>query len=281
MKYKYYPDASEIPDNLLRQIFDRQTIAWWEEPFSEYKICTSASCGRIYSIEEVHGSVSNMEQWWDDFCCTEENCWSPTSYMYKTEEFYDVVREYVQSNVSMVLLMNGDDELKGFWVLSQWTIESVTKMEFATRESYDTDEVIKELSLKLFWTSDASDERVICFHQIFIDADTRKDEPNAALNLLRELFFVFSEDFHELPVVWETRFDINFYPISRTLGFSDVMHDEHGYVIQAIQAYSQILEYLRTHPNMRKMVSSMVRYKREARKVLEQQPWLSWKKYYK
>lgn len=281
LKYQHYPDASEIPNHLLREIFERQIIAWWEKPFSEYKICTNTSCGRIYSIEDVHGSVSNMAQSGDDFCCIEDGCWSSTDYVYKSEEFFQAVQEYVQHNVSMVLLTTQQDELKGFWVLSQWTIDSVVKGEFATRESYDVDLLIKKLSTKLFWRYDAADERVICFHQIFIDADTRKEEPDAAFNLLRELFFVFSEDFYDIPVVGETRFDIKFYAISRALWFENIMPDEHGYTVQGIQRYAEILEYLRTHPSITQMFPAMFKYMKEAKRILKENPWLSWKKHYK
>lgn len=281
LRYLPYPKAEEIPEKYMRQLFEKEIEVWGVEPFWEYKICDNSLCRRVFSIEDIHWEISKIHEtknMWDDFYCLD--CSNKTSYMYKSEEFYELMKEYVKWNVSVILLIWDKDTLQGFWVLSQGTIGSVAHWEFQTRWwSYNPKDVIDTLSEKIFSCSDAWDEDIICFHQIHVSDQVR----NAAISykLMQELFFLTGEIYNNLPVVWETRYDSRFYPVSRSIGFEDILDDPHGYVIQSISKYTQVLQFLSDNRWFSDFNKEMLGFKRDAKKVLMEHQNYSGIKYYR
>jgi len=281
LTYFRYPIADDIPEKYMRQLFEKEVEVWGVEPFWEYKLCDNLECRRVFSIEDVHGEISKMHEKiysWDDFCCRE--CSSETSYMYKSEEFYDIMKQYVKWNVSAVLLIWDEDTLQGFWVLSQGTIESVAHWEFQTRWwSYNPNDVIQKLSENIFSCNDAKDEDIVCFHQIHVSGRVR--DAAISYKLMQELFFLTGEIYNNLPVVWETRYDSRFYPVSRSMWFDDIFDDPHGYVIQSIWKYAEVLQFLSHNTWFSDFNKEMLGFKRNAKKILEKHPDYSGIKYYK
>ncbi|USN58369.1 MAG: hypothetical protein H6767_09005 [Candidatus Peribacteria bacterium] len=66
-----------------------------------------------------------------------------------------------------------------------------------------------------------------------------------ATELLIQLFSLHAE-YEHIPVVLETRYDSDFYPITRALGFKNIIHDKFGYVIQVGPTYGELLQKLLT-----------------------------------
>lgn len=278
LKYEYYPDASQIPENFLRQIHWHQVEWWWAEPYDEYKICATPGCWRLYSIDDVRGSLQEDDSE-EDFTCWEENCEGETVFIYNTEAFYNNLIEYIQRNVSMVLLTNGD-ELKGFWMLSQWNIKSVAHIEFWGRPNgYTPELIVEKLSQDLFWVTDASEEQITHMFNVIIEPSTLRT--HNAFALMQELFFAFAEDLYLYPVVKESHYADRMYPIARAMWFRNVVDNQYWYVIQTVDRYSEILNYFRLHPWFIKMLWDIHHYREEAKSIIEKNNWFIWNKYYK
>ncbi len=268
IKYQNYEDAENIPEKYLRQLFDLQSVVWWEKPYWEYKICDNTGCRRVYSIEDIHPKKTNNElRSWDDFCCIE--CESSTSFMYKSEEFYQLVKDYIKWNVSMVLMLWSWDTVEWFGVMSQWTVESISNFEFQTRPwGLSPNDIVSELSQKIFWVEDASENELVCFHQIYVSREVR--DAAISYKLMQELFFQMWDVYSDLPVVWETRYDWKFYPVSRSMWFEDVVSDKYWYVIQSIDKYSDVLRFLWENDWFSAFQWPLLHFKKLARKIMQQ-----------
>ncbi len=278
LEYKRFIDAAQIPESYMQQLFNLEVQVWWQEPFWEYKICDNEECRRIFSIKQVHWlSHEHDISRWDTFCCSE--CSSSTSYLYKSEEFYALMHEYVKNNVSMILLVWEGDVVEWFWILSQWTIGSVANFEFQTRPWWLLwEEIVENLSQRLFEKPDAGDEPIVCFHQIYLSEHVR--DAAMSYKLLQELFFLVADVYQDLPVVWETLYNGRFYPVSRSLWFQDSVHDKYWYVIQYIEKYSDILRFLWENDGFQDFQKDLVRYRRHWKAIsVAEKLW--WERYYK
>ena len=270
-----YSEAKDIPERFIPSLVRSEIECWWSEPFSEYKMCEQ--CHAIFSIEEIHGSLKNFREWnnsWDSFSCLE--CSWETKYIYKTDAFLDLVKNYIKWDVSAILLMTPEQNVEWFGILSKTTVEGIVNNEFATRPwSYDKE----ELSMILLKELRKFDKELICLHQIYISPDFR--EGDLSFNLLRDLFFL-KKEYMNIPVIWEARYDNRFYPISRALWFRNVMDDDHWYVIQLINKYWSILELLEWISWFwdKNIASNLFKFKRESVRILKQKTHLFKRKFY-
>lgn len=239
MEILEYKNAIDIPDSLIPSLARSEVECWWAEPFSEYKICDD--CKWLYSIEEVHGSVENFRNnstCWDDYECVE--CWWETNYMYKTEEFIDMIREYIKWDVSAVLLVTPEEEVEGFWVLTKTNYLDVIMWEFNTRPWSYEKKLLKNLLIKEFEGND-SDE-ILCLHQIYI---------YEFLRWRKNLFGILNSMFKSIdlstmsPILLETRYDSKLYSIMQSLWAKDLINDKYWYVIQVIKDSKFFINYIR------------------------------------
>ena len=280
MQIKAFKYAQDIPESYLPSLIDAQIECWGAAPFDEYKICTNPDCWAIYSIQDVHESIDKYKKAdWDVFCCTECEQHAPTQLMYTKEQFLETVREYISQEVSAVLLLNNEKQVEWFWVTTRTTVGDLVEQEFSTRPmSYAKDELIKNISWKLFASRDASKEEIILFHQVYVSELIRKW--NISMEILRKLFSLNKEHAH-IPVIWETRYDSRFYPISRSIWFKDIQSDAHGYVVQWIWTYQQILDYFfHERNNNKESVATLRKYRKHALWVLNEQSKLTSRKFY-
>lgn len=244
-----YKEAKNIPDVFLPSLVKSEIECWWSEPFSEYKICNE--CSAIFSLEEVHGSLNNFRNnitSGDDFNCLE--CSWKTRYIYKTDEFFDLVKNYIKWDVSAILLVTPEQNVEWFGVLSKTTLRGVIENEFATRPwSYDKERLFVILSKELFGEESFSDEELICLHQIYISPDFRWIYK--PFDVLKNMFLLREDDW-SLPVVMETRYDSRFFPITKKMWFRDLVDDKYWYVVQYISNYLKLLNFLMNSKNLSK-----------------------------
>lgn len=233
-----YKQAKDIPEHLLVSLAKSEVECWWSEPFSEYKICEE--CSAIFSIEEVHWSVKkfrNSETNWDIFECLE--CSWNTKYMYKINDFFDMIKEYIKWDVSAVLLVTPEKTVEWFAVLTKTTINWIVENEFNTRpNSYNKQELI---SLLLNEYPFIGWQEVICLHQIYINKYFRWN--NRAFNVLKKILTI-NELYYNLPILLETRYDSRFYPITRYLWSQNLIDDKYWYVVQIIKNGLLFIKYL-------------------------------------
>jgi len=190
------------------------------------------------------------------------------------------MKEYFLWEVSAILITDDQDSVEWFWVISKTTIRWVMELEFNTRpESYETDKTIKKLWKILYEDDNAEDKDVICFHQIYLSPLIRNSE--LSYTALKELFEINKEDYKDIPLVWETRYDNKFYSILRSMGVENLTDDRYWYVIQTLSKYSKILQFLDTYSWYQDFIWEMIKFKRESRSILTRNPELSGRKFYK
>lgn len=278
MEIKSYPDASLILEKDLKSYVKSSIECWWSDPFAELMMCIDEKCWSIYSIQDVYWSVEDYRNRKEDkeFKC---ECGCDTELMYKPEEFIELVKEYVKGEVSVVLLMV-DDEVEGFWVLSKWKLRDVMYSSLNWRpDSWNIEESISALSEKLFWIVDWWNKEVVCSHQIYVSPKFR--EGNITLDILKKLFSI-NPSFEWLPIVWETRFNSKFYPITRAKWYKDLVHDKYGSVLQYAENFSEINNFYQNVSSFsdKWLFSEIIKYKRESKKILANNPdFLKRKKY--
>ena len=282
MEIKTYKNASKIEERYISDLALRQAECWWAKPFEEYRICNNRWCRAIFSTQEVLWDIMKIREiessWSISFCCKE--CWDNTQEIYKKEEYIETMRAYLLWQVSALLLVDDNDVVEWFGVISKTTIRGVAELEFNTRPgSYEIEETIKKIWKVLYDDKNAEDKDVICFHQIYLSPLIR----NADLSYqsLKALFEINREDYAETPTIWEAKYDNKFYPISRSIGFENIAHDAYWYVIQSIPNYSDVLNFLDLHEWYQGFLWEMIRFKRESRNILRKYPDITSRKFYK
>lgn len=227
MEIKNYVKSSDIPQKYLKSLVKSEIECWWSAPFDEFMICNDHNCWTIYSIEDVYWSIENYRNRKEDkeFRC---ECGCETEQFYKPEEFIKSVKDYIKWEVSSVLILIEED-VEGFGVISNTTLWELINMEFATRpSSYDKNILLNELSKKIFWLENAEEKEVVILHQIFISEFIRwRGNWKKLLNNLLTI-----NPNKNLPFILETRYDSQFYSISRSMWFENIINDKFWYVVQ-------------------------------------------------
>lgn len=271
-----FKEAKNIPEKLLPSLVKSEVECWWSEPFSEYKICND--CKAIFSIEEVHGSVENFrksENNWDDFECLE--CHWTTKYIYKTEEFLNLIKEYIKWDVSAVLLVSPDENVEWFCVLVKTNILWIVENEFNTRpNSYDKQkltEILLEKTTSWIW------DKVLCLHHLYVCEKFRG--VNFFSSMMKKLFII-NEIFKSSPIILETRYDSHFYSMSRFCWAINLIDDTYWYVTQIIKNYSNFLDFFSKKSwltnNFKK--NDLLLFKKESIKILENNKHFLERKFY-
>jgi len=269
LEIKSYKDASLIPEEYLPSLVDSEIECWWSRPFDEYKKCDD--CGAIFSIEDVYGSLEEFRKGrddWTDFNCLVCSC--STNFIYEKKAFLELLQDYIKKDVSAVLLVTAEQKVEGFWVLLKTTVWWLVENEFATRPgSYDKDLLKDKLSNELFWISDAYHKEIICLHQIYISPYFRHWD--ISFNIMKELFYL-NKEYLDFPVIWEAKYDNRFYPISRSMWFSNLLDDKYWYIVQIIQKYWLVLDFLQeiNWYSDKKLISNLFKYKKESLRILKQ-----------
>ncbi|MDD5213607.1 MAG: GNAT family N-acetyltransferase [Candidatus Gracilibacteria bacterium] len=267
MELKSYKKASEIPKKYLASLVDAEIECWGSRPFDEYKICTNPNCKAIFSIEDIYETVANYinrinDELAKNFKCS--CCNSKTELIYEKNKFLEIIKEYIKGEVSRVLLIDDNERVEGFGVLSKTNLSGAINYEFATRPaSYDKEELLKSLSKELFGTEDAGEEQISLLHQIYVSHLYRGT--GFGKQILNSILEFNGND--NIPILLETRYDSEFYPISKTLGFKNIMNDKYGYTCQYIPKKDYFI--LANKPTILKEISAKFSfYKKEALEIL-------------
>ncbi len=285
MKIIGYKKASNMPEKYYSSLIDKEIECWWTEPFCEYLICNE--CMWIYSIQEIHWNIDNYRksQNINNIKC---ECWWITHLMYPKNEFLNLLKEYIKWQVSSVLLLD-NDKVEWFWFLSKTTIWELIENEFNTRpNSYDKEEILKKI-FHLLWTGKVSsmiiydeldNNKIICMNHIYLPKELRKE--NNAYKISKNIFLNNTE-YSWIPVVLETRYDSNFYPIWQSMWFETILSDKYGYIIQYLSDYQKILDFFATHDTYsdQKEMRHMIQAKRYALNILKKNPSFYNRKFYK
>lgn len=280
MKIEIYKDAWVIPEKYLTSLVDAQIECWWSKPFDEYLICKHSKCRALFSIEDVHLDINKFrENRWKnmDFKCGE--CWWDTELVYEKETFLEAIKDYVKWEVSVILLID-EWNIEWFWVITKTTISSLINNDFATRNwSYDKKELLMQMSKQIFWVDDASEENIILWNQLYVSPDIRKW--NISFELSSELFSL-NEDYNWIPLVLETRYNSNFYPLWRNIWFKDIINDKYWYVVQFLEDYKKITDFFNSNNSYSWSDSflNVLGFRREALSIIRSNPYFWMRKFY-
>lgn len=240
MEIKAYREAKKIEKKYFSSLVDSEIECWWQSPFDEFLICKNESCRSLFSIEDVYENLENYRNRQDDklskdFKCN--SCWSDTEFMYEKEKFMQIIKEYVKWKVSAVLLIDDNDKVEWFGVLAKWSLEKIINYELATRgeSSYDYDKLFDILKNKRYsWD-------ISLLHQIYVSPKYRWKW--YWIEILKQLL-----DFYENKnsMILETRYDSEFYPISRSLWFENILADKYWYISQYLEKWVDVKTILET-----------------------------------
>jgi GNAT superfamily N-acetyltransferase len=267
MEIQVFKEASKIPEKFLPSLVDAEIECWWSEPFKEFLKCSDPKCWKLHSIQDIYWSLKVYRERKQDkthICECSYEC----EEVYPKEDFLETAREYVKWKVSAVLLINNELLVRGFWIISANTLWNLLDFELATRpNSYNKKELLRELSRVIFNKDEASNEDITILHQIFVWEELRWTWYGRLI--LEELIKLSKENW--LHLITETRFDSNFYPITRSLWSENVTNDKYWYIIQFLEHQKLLTEIWE---RISKWFSF---YKDEATKILQQNPSFSWK----
>ena len=284
MNIEVYKDASTMSEERFLSLVDTQIECWWVRPFDEYLICKDYKCRALFSIEDVHWNIDNFrkEKWKkNDFEC--EECWNETEEIYEKEKFLKLLKEYFKWEVSCVLSMY-DWKMEGFWLLTKTTVSSIIDYELATRQwSYNKEELLKQISKKIYWIDDALNEIIIMWNNLFIWSKYRKQ--NNSFKLLKKLFNL-NKNYSWIPLILETRYDTKFYPLWKNTWFKNLLNDKYWYIVQYLKFYSEFLNFFAYNNSFFPQENSALflniqKIKNETLTFIEKNPNFSKRKFYK
>lgn len=266
MEIQVFKEASKIPEKFLPSLVDAEIECWWSEPFKEFIKCSNPKCWRLYSIQDVYWDLKTYRERKKEKIHT-CNCWSQCEEVYPKKDFLWIFKDYFKWKVSVVLLLNDNEEVRGFWIVSANKLWNIIDLELATRpNSYDRWELLRELSKTIFGIDDASWEEVTIWHHIFVGEEFRW---TWYWKFILDEILKLSKDYW-LNIVVECKFDANSYPITRSLWAKNIINDKYGYVVQ-------FLEYQNLMWEIWEKISSLFWfYKKEAMKILKQNPHFFW-----
>lgn len=278
MKYLHFNDLHEVPHDLREEFFLAEAKCWWNEPFNEFSICND--CGRLHSIQDLWmkpNSIGTANL--SDFNCLD--CGGGLSSFYLNDEFKKEAYDYFNENVWLILLLSERWDLLGFGLIVKKKIQDLLEYEFSTRpQSHNIDNIWWELN-NYFWYQSKLEEMVLCIQHIYVDSRIRWSA--FWMNILRKMFEVFTS-IQDFWVVLETRYDSWLYPLTRSLGFSDVSEpDQYGYIVQAAKSSQKVTELLNSTLSTdwcTALKPLLQRYREEAKKVMQDNPSFSWKRFY-
>ena len=280
MQIQSYKRAADIEEKYLPQLAKRQAECWWAKPFEEYLICVNKKCRAIFSSQEVLWDVMRVRHTPTqqiNFCCTE--CWDTTQEIYNPHKFIKIMKEYFLWAVSSILVTDESDQVEWFGFVTKTTIRSLMEREFNTRpHSYDIEGAIKALWKKLYSSENSEHKNVICFNQIYLSPVVRSSK--LSYEVFQKLFEINKDEYANIPLVWDTRYDNDFYPIIRSIWAEDILEDKYGYALQSLTRYWNVLDFLEKHNWFSDFIGSMIKYKKQAREILKNNPNFTQRKFY-
>lgn len=266
MELQVFKRALDMPDDYIPSLADAEIECWWSDPFREFLKCCNPKCWKLHSIQDAYWSIKDFRERKNDkthFC----DCWGICQEIYPKEEFIDTIIDYIEGKVSVVLVTNESQEVRGFWVLNTKPLWDVLDFELATRpQSYDRESLLRSLSLEWFSMEDASQEEVTILHQIFAWEELRGTW--YWKKILEELLELAREEKNNL--ILETRFNSNLYPITRSLWAQNLINDKYWYVVQILKRQLLVA-------SLWKRIKEWFQwFKLEAMQILSQNPSFEW-----
>jgi len=277
LEIKNYKKAYDIPKKYLSSLVQSEIECWWAEPFSEYAICDE--CRWVYSIEDIYNSIDYYRKKIVEkiFIC---KCGCETSLLYPQNKYLDLLVEYIKWEVIASLLIN-NDKVEGFWVLTITSLNDLINNHIDNRpNSYDNEKVIKLLSQSIAHLDNSKEKSVIYSNQIYVSPFLRKS--NISFELLKNITNLVNNKYRNLTLIWETKYESNFYPISRLLWYKDIVSDKYWNVLQYCDSIKQVKTFFDTYDsfNNKTLLKNMFKYKKEANLILQNNPNFLNRKFY-
>ncbi len=241
MELKSYKCAREVPDKYLWSFVDSQIECWWSSPFNQFKICTNLHCLRSYSIDEVCGNIYSYRSWyiWKEFICP--NCNSDTSYIYEKWIHLKIIRNYINSYISITLVILNNNKVEWFWVISKISLHEIIQKDlWIMKWGYDPDYLLQLLSEESGKLHSSMSTNFVYFHHIYISPFLKKW--NMSFDVLKKLFLL-NEEYKGLPVILEMKDQTDIYELFLKIWFKNLLDDKQGNNILYLEDYSTVIQY--------------------------------------
>jgi len=251
MRLLTYEQARDMPGNYLSSFVGAEIECWWSHPFDEFKKCDNPRCWALYSIEDVYWTVDEYRNrvknvtLIDNFKCDE--CWDNTSDMYWKQHFLEVFVDYFNNQVSAILLLNDEDIVRWFWIVSYRKISDLISLELSTRLwSYNKDELLYLLSKNIYWVSNAWNDNVIFFNHLYLWQELRNTK---YWWLVMQRLFKFVKFYDNKPSLIETMKNSEVYNFMLNSWYKELISDNYWYAIMYVDkdncSYSSVFNNLK------------------------------------
>lgn len=227
------PDMSLLEDPVLSQLVENERELWGHDGYKEYVVCQNRDCRTLQSIEDVYGEradkpLAELEKNGPEIpnCPT---CSSPCEIFFEPEIFVMYMRDYLSKGFFGALLMDKEGGLMGHTIAMRGIRCQVMGL-LNYRQSYGTEICLKRMSEQLGENPiDAEGAKSTIFvSRIGIDSSLRGQGFYAKLT---KAMLDIHPEFDGLPIVLETRFDTNAYPLLKALGYIETQTDQHENVL--------------------------------------------------
>lgn len=277
LEIKSYEKADDIPLKYLSSLVDSEIECWWSKPFDEFKICNS--CNAVYSIEDIYWDIVSYRSCKDknkNFIC---KCWNETKLIYPKNEFITTLIDYIKWNVIATLLIDKWN-VEWFWILRKTNLNDIIYNKLDYRPDSYNKEIIFDNLFQKYKNDDIFKKDFIYSDQIYTAPHLRKWD--ISFNLIKEPFIINEKINWNLPIIWETKYDSKFYPISRTMWYDDIISDKYGNVLQHSFSTKKVLDFFKNYKcfSDRWLVRELLKFKKYANNILDENPHFESRKYY-
>jgi len=226
-----YPDMSQLDETLLRQLVDNEREYWGHTGYSEYVVCTNIECRRLQSIEDVYSQTGKTLAELEREGPTTPDCPScgeVSEIFFEPEVFVTYTRNYLANNFFGAILIDQNERLRGHAVSKKGPRHELFN-ELNYRQSFDSSICLLGISEVAAETTidEQGLKEAIFMSRIGVDANLRGKGYYFALS--KAMFDLYPE-YDELPIISETRFDSELYPLFKAMGYHNLQTDQYDHI---------------------------------------------------
>lgn len=238
-----YPDLSTMDDDTLRSLVDKEREWWGYEGFGEYLICSNEACRAIQSIEEVYGvsqknyvALAELEKDGPQKppcpCCQ-----SPTELLLDPEFYFKYNRDAFKDGSAFgTVVVNQNKEILGMNNAFHGSVHDLLASVINYRNGYDVEACAARIADVLGVPLDQLPDAV-CYNKTALDRSLRG---TSTFSSMTQTLFDMHPEYDPLPILTDTRFDTNVYPIYKAQGWHEIATDTFGHVLFVLDSYEKM-----------------------------------------
>lgn len=238
-------DFGALEDGTIVSITDLERECFGYEGFGEYLVCSDPECRRLQSVDEVYDVDDSTEKYVPLSeleikgpkipacpCCEGE-----TELLIPRAEMANYLKWYYQRAVFGALLLDSEGNVQGETLAYHYTRLGDAFDDMNYRKGYEADDYFAEMDELL--ARDARNAEVVVWNRIAISKLFRGF---GNFNGLIKACLDQHPEYDDLPLIGDTKFGSNLWPLLRAIGFEDVLTDDKRGVAVMLGRYGTLRE---------------------------------------